>query len=213
MLRSRFLEAQLGGDRRAALSVVIDQGLGAGATIGELHEHVISAAQREIGALWQMNTISIAQEHLATGIANLVLTQLFAYAEPAPRNGKSVIVACVEGEQHEFPARLVSDALDLAGFDVRPQMANVPTDSLMTVLDSHRPDLVVLSATMSFHATALREATSRIRERHGSTMPIAVGGRAVDWSGQGISRIDADLTGSDAADLVTRAKVLLGVPR
>ena len=164
-LRERYLAAQLRGDRREAVKVVVDEGLTNGATSLELQEQVIQAAQREIGRLWQENVISIAQEHMATAISNLTLAQLFERATHAPRNGKRVLVACVEGEQHEFPARLVADALDLAGFDVRFVGANVPTDSLLEMIAFDKPDLVALSATMSFHGPSMRAAVARTASR------------------------------------------------
>lgn len=67
-LNRRFVAAQLRGDRREALRVVIDEGLAGGATVPELHLRVVQPAQYEIGRLWQENKISVAEEHLATAI-------------------------------------------------------------------------------------------------------------------------------------------------
>lgn len=207
-LRERYLAAQLRGDRREAVKVVVDEGLTNGATSLELQEQVIQAAQREIGRLWQENVISIAQEHMATAISNLTLAQLFERATHAPRNGKRVLVACVEGEQHEFPARLVADALDLAGFDVRFVGANVPTDSLLEMIAFDKPDLVALSATMSFHGPSMRAAVARIRHAH-RDLPIAVGGGACIWL-QGMT-LDADASARTASELVDVARRVLKV--
>lgn len=210
-LRARYLRAQLRGDRRAAAALVLDEGLARGATVPELHEHVLESAQRDIGRLWQENVVTVAQEHMATAISNFVLTRLFECAEAAPANGRRVLVACVEGELHEFPARLVTDALDLAGFSVRFLGANVPTESLLTMLGSEPPDLVALSATMTFHAPALRAAVGAIRDRFGRTLPIAVGGGAFLWSQTLATDLDAEITARNAAELVLEAARLLGV--
>jgi methanogenic corrinoid protein MtbC1 len=207
-LRERYLAAQLRGDRRDAVKIVVDEGMAAGATPLELQEHVIQAAQREIGRLWQENVISIAQEHMATAVSNLALAQLFERAPHAPRNGKRVLVACVEGEQHEFPARLVADALDLAGFDVRFVGANVPTDGLLDMIAFDEPDLVALSATMSFHGPAMRATVARIRHAH-PDLPIAVGGGACIWL-QGIT-LSADASARTASELVDVARRVLKV--
>jgi methanogenic corrinoid protein MtbC1 len=207
-IRERYLAAQLRGDRREALKIVVDEGLASGATVLELQEQVIQGAQREIGRLWQENVLSIAQEHMATAISNLALAQLFERATPAPRNGKRILVACVEGEQHEFPARLVADALDLAGFGVRFIGANVPSDSLLEMIAFDQPDLVALSATMSFHGPAMRSVVARIRHAH-PRMPIAVGGGACIWL-QGIA-LDADASARTASELVEVARRILQV--
>lgn len=211
VLRERYLEAQLRGDRRAACAIVFEEGLARGFSVEDLHEGVLRGAQREIGRLWQENLVTVAQEHMATAISNLVLTQLFEKAPHSRRNGKVILLACVEGEQHELPARLVADALDLAGFDVRYLGANVPTDTLVPMIARHAPHLVALSITMSFHAGALREAVNRIRERYGTAIPIAVGGHALEWGGGLAANLAIEVTATSATELVAAAKARLGV--
>jgi len=181
-LAHRFVAAQLAGDRAEALRVVVDDGVRRGARVIDLQAHVIRAAQQQIGVLWQRNQISIAQEHLATGIAQVVTARLFELAPLAKRNGKRVAVACVEGERHEFPARLIADYLDQAGFTVRYFGADLPTDHLVRELAKDRPHVVALSATMSFHLPALRATIAAVRAELGEHAPIIVGGHALRWS-------------------------------
>jgi methanogenic corrinoid protein MtbC1 len=179
-LCSRYLAALLAGDRRRALQIVIEEGAQRGYSVRELQCGVVQQAQHEIGRLWQQNEISIAQEHMATAISQVVLARLFEEAAPAERIGKRVMVACVEGELHDFPARLVADFLDLGGFDVRHLGANVPTDDLMKMLAAEMPDLLALSVTMSFNAPALLAAVRRVRTIY-PRLPILVGGHALAW--------------------------------
>jgi len=58
-LRARYLAAQLSGDRREAMRIVIVDGLERGVSVRELSDDVVGGAQREIGALWQRNELSI----------------------------------------------------------------------------------------------------------------------------------------------------------
>ena len=92
VLRDRFVRAQLAGDRRGALRLLVDDGLGGGASVLDMQLRVVQEAQREIGRLWQENRISVAQEHLATAIANMALSHLYDRAQPAPRNGRRVAI-------------------------------------------------------------------------------------------------------------------------
>lgn len=207
-LRDDFLRAQLAGDRRAALRLLIDEGMQRGVRHTDA-QAVIQEAQREIGRLWQENQITIAQEHMATAISQLVLSHVYQQAEAAPDNGRRVIVACVEGELHDFPARLVADALDLEGFGVRYLGANVPTRALLTMIREEKPDLVVLSVTMSSNVQTLREVIALMRREIGPDLTIAVGGSAVMPDGD--QNLDVALVGGDAVTLVERAKTLLGV--
>lgn len=211
-LCDRYLAAQLGGNRREALRLVVEDGLGGGLGVLEMHA-VVQAAQREIGRLWQLDRISIAQEHMATAISHVVLSHVYQYATPHAPNGRKVLVACVEGELHDFPARLVADALDLAGFEVRYLGASVPTDSLLRMLDQERPDLLALSVTMTFNVMSLRVAVQRVREHTGGSLPIAVGGNACAWARGLATEVGADITGFDAPELVAAALERLGVVR
>ena len=191
--------------------VVLEEGLGAGISVSDLREHVLQAAQHEIGRLWQENIVTIAQEHMATAIAGLVLTQLFDRAEPQPRNGKSVMVACVEGELHDLPARLVADTLDLAGFSVQFVGADVPADALASLAASKMPDLIALSATMAFHVPSLKKTVAHLRERFGRSIPLAVGGGALAWTPSLSTDLDVDIAARSADDLVQETRRLLGV--
>lgn len=213
-LRDRYLQAQLVGDRREAVRLLLDEGIGAGLAADDIRE-VVRGAQEQIGDLWQANEISVAQEHMATAISQLVLSHLYERQSAAASNGRSVIVACVEGEQHEFPARLAADALDLAGYEVRYLGADVPTESAVEMVSREEPDAVVLSFTLAAHLEAAVEAVSgarRVGEAFARRPFVAVGGGGVidDEIHQRLVAAGADLVGGSAAQLVTAADRSLG---
>lgn len=209
-LQQRFLEAQLAGDRRRAMELVTHARTSSTISAHDIRTHVIRAAQQEIGRLWQRNEISIAQEHMATAISQLALSELFRHEPPPRPNGRKVIVACVDGELHDFPARLVADELDVAGFDVRFLGASVPLDALLSFIAREDPDLLVISATMAFHADNVRTAVRRIRAI-APGLPIAVGGQLCEWVDSLGRELELDLSGCDAAELVLGAKALLRI--
>lgn len=211
-VRARYLSAQLAGNRREALRLVIEEGVERGATVFQVQLQVIQEAQREIGRLWQENQIGIAEEHMATAISHMALAHLYDHAPRAAANGKKVVVACVEGELHDFPARLVADALDLAGFDVRYLGANVPTVSLVDLMCKEPPDLLALSVTMSFNAPALRAAVQQVRAWAQGSCPIITGGAACSWI-EGLGQeLRVSGTAEDAVEAVQLAQRLLGLP-
>ena len=209
-VREQFLAAQLAGDRRRALTLVNDLTAAGAHTATDVRKHVIRAAQHEIGRLWQKNSISIAQEHMATAISQLALAELFRHERPSSPNGRKVVVACVEGELHDFPARLVADELDVAGFDVRFLGANVPVDALLSFIAREDPDLLVLSATMAFHAESVRTTVSHIRSI-AADLPIAVGGQICEWVDSLGRELEVAISGCDAGELVREARRLLQV--
>ena len=208
-LRDRYLTAQLAGDRREALRLLVEDGLDGGASVLDLQAGVIQAAQDEIGRLWQLNRVTIAQEHMASAISQLALATLFERATPAPRLGKRFLLACVAGEQHDLPARLVADFLDLAGFDMRYLGADVPHDDLVRMACAEQPDVVGLSVTMSFNVPALRTAVARL----GAVLdrPIFVGGHAIRRSPGLIAELVVTSDGTTSAEVVATARRLAGL--
>lgn len=213
-LRDRYLQAQLAGDRREAVRLLLDDGLGAGLPVDDVRE-VVRGAQERIGDLWQANEISVAQEHMATAISQLALSHLYERQPGAVSNGHSVLVACVEGEQHEFPARLAADALDLAGYDVRYLGADVPTESALEMVSRQEPDAVVLSFALAAHLGAAVEAVAgarRLGEAFARRPFVAVGGGGVidDEAQRRLRAAGADLVGGSAAELVAAADEALG---
>lgn len=178
-VRTQYLEAQLAGNQRGALRI-LHEALEQGHAVAHLQRDVIQAAQLEVGRLWQENRISVAHEHMATAISQVALVHLAEHVQPAAARGRTLVIACVEGELHDLPARLVADYLECAGFDIRFLGANVPSESLASVVAFERADLLALSITMSFNADGLRSAVGSVRARCPS-LPILVGGNALAW--------------------------------
>jgi methanogenic corrinoid protein MtbC1 len=208
-LRERYLRAQLAGDRREAVRIILEEGVDRGNSVVELQSHVIQAAQNEIGRLWQLNLVTIAQEHMATAISQLALSALFEHAPVGKSHGKKIAIACVEGEQHDLPARLVADYLELDGFEVRYFGANVPQDELGAMIREEQPDIIGLSVTMSFNMPALREAIARLRVV--TAAPIIVGGHAIELSRQAAEALGVELAGKRPAELLATVRRLAGV--
>ncbi|NVB78207.1 MAG: cobalamin-binding protein [Kofleriaceae bacterium] len=208
-LRDRYLEAQLAGDRREAMRIVVDEGLASGIEVIDLQTRVIQSAQNEIGRLWQQNRVTIAQEHMASAISQLVLATLFERATPAKPLGKKLVLACVDGELHDLPARIVADVLDLVGFDVRYLGASVPHDDLVSLIRQERPDVIGLSVTMSFNVPSLRTAVERVRQV--TQTPIFIGGHATHWSVNLAFELDVEGAGTEPREIIATAKRLVGL--
>ena len=207
-LSQHYLEAQLASDRREAVRLLVD-GFNRGASVSSLLLDVIQPAQRAIGRLWQDNRITIADEHLATAISQVALAHLYQLAPRGQLLNRRILVACVEGERHDMGARVVADLLDFEGFDVFFLGADVPVASLADKVRAARPDLVVLSITMSFHQDALRRSVLAIREASPS-LPIAGGGHAFEWCPELAGELHLAASGSDARTLVTDVRRFLG---
>ncbi|AKF07129.1 B12 binding domain protein [Sandaracinus amylolyticus] len=203
-LRHAFLDAQLAGDARAGVAV-IERGLALGYDATTLRRELVRAGQETIGRLWQENRISVAREHMGTSVALVALAHLYWRAPLSAPRHRRVLVSCVPGEQHAFPARLAADTLELEGYDVKFLGADVPRESLAGMVHDMKPDLVVLSVTLAFHLPELERTVSRIRELV-PDVPIAIGGGACsDWAPVA-SRLGVIGAGRSAEELLSMAE-------
>lgn len=182
-------DAVLGGDEYMAVDVTADA-LRDGLDVESVLLDVIGAVQARVGIEWAANRISVAQEHAATAINDRVIgTLTLARDRPEPHLGR-VTVACVDGEWHALPARLLAEVLTLRGFTVDYLGAQVPTPHLITHLHRTGPDAVALSSSI---ATRLPVAHATISACQAAGVPVIVGGAAFGPDGR-----YAELLGADA---------------
>ena len=143
-----FEQALLAGKQADAWEV-IKLGLDSGHSLVELEMHVIQPSLYAIGEKWQANQISVAQEHMATAIVQAVMSMGLMQAKLPPSLNKRALLACVEGNDHTVGLRMVTDALQLAGWEVQYLGANVPTGSIIQQAVEWKADLIGLSASFA----------------------------------------------------------------
>lgn len=166
---------------------------------------VVARVQKRVGEEWAANRISVAQEHAATAINERVVAALGTH--PAARTSVTrgrVTVACVDGEWHGLPARLLAEVLKLRGWRVDYLGAQIPTPHLIVHLHSTRADAVALSSSIP---TRLPTAHAAITACQAIGVPVLVGGAAFGPEGRYAQRLGADAWAPDAraaADLLAR---------
>lgn len=175
-LARTYLTALLRTERRAAAEI-ISAAVRDGLSIRELYLDVFQPVQREVGRLWQNNEISVAQEHYCTASTQWLMAQFYPQILATPRNGRTVVVACVGNELHEVGTRMVADFFEMDGWDSVYTGANTPTSALVELICRERPNLIALGITMTYHlgtATSLIESL-RSDSRCGDVKIIAGG--------------------------------------
>lgn len=201
-LRSRqFLDALVAGDARAA-ERACHRALRDGMWIAEVQEEVIAPAMREIGRLWAMGSITVADEHLATSITSRVLSSLSAFVGPPDASRGTILLAAVEGERHVLGLEMVARILEGAGFDVRMLGGDVPPDALAASVARFAPAVVGLSVTMPM-PDRVREAIDWVRRVDGD-VHIILGGMGCPSHLHGVPVVS---TAAEGLDLVERLLV------
>ena len=200
---STYLDAIRDGDRRRAFQV-IDAARDAGLDLSTIYVSVFQPALREIGRLWQQNSISVADEHLATAITQAAMARAYQSAFIwRTALGRTLIAACVDTERHEVGLRMLCDLLDLAGWHTTYLGASVPVESLVTMVQRRRPDVVALSAALTPHVPRVRTMVDEIKSVLGDARPlIIVGGRPFLDEPALAVRVGADFTAQNAVEAV-----------
>lgn len=204
---SDFLTALRSGDRRSA-NAIIDRAIDRGDALQEVYLEIVQPAMREVGRLWQMNEMTVAEEHLATAITQAAMGRAFerVYQWRDSRT-PSLVAACVDDERHQMGLRMLCDLLELDGWDTSYLGASVPVESLVSMVEKRRPDVVALSATIAPHLPRLRAAIAAIRASDLDSQPLIIaGGRAVNGDEDLARRLGADLTAGDAGDAVNKLR-------
>lgn len=206
-LARRFLLFVLEGDRKHALELIVDAFEG-GTPIEELHRDVLAASQAELGRLWQVGDSIASEEHVGTRIVEDALTLLRTRMQPAPANGRSVLVASVRGNLHDIGARMVADQFELAGWRSVLLGADTPTEDLLQAVEFFRADLLALSAGRGHNVRATAEIVRATRERF-ENLPVLVGGLPFTLLPDLWQTVGADGFASDAPGAVREGDRLI----
>ena len=209
-LANLYLDALLKGDRRIARDLVMGS-MKAGAEVKSLYRQVFEPCQRELGRLWQLNRITVAQEHFCTAVTQSLMSELYPQMFRRPGIGKRAVAACASGDLHELGIRMVADFLEMEGWDTYYLGANMPESSLLAALEDQQADLLALSATITYHVEHLAQVISAVRARPElKRVKILVGGRPFNLSADLWHRIGADGTAPSADAALQAVHTLVG---
>lgn len=195
LVRDRLWGALTDRDEYAAAATIF-AAVESGMTPEDALLEVIAPVQRRVGTEWAANRITVAQEHAATAINDRVIAALAHHpaSTPSTRLGH-VTVACVDGEWHALPARLLAEVLGLRGWQVDFLGAQVPTPHLIAHLHQLGPDAVALSCSIP---TRLPTAHAAITACQAAGVPVLAGGAAFGSDGRYARQLGADAWAPDA---------------
>jgi methanogenic corrinoid protein MtbC1 len=209
-LAQQYLEYLLRGERHLASRLILDAVENQGINIREIYLDVFQYTQYEIGRLWQMNQISVAQEHYCTAATQLIMSQLYIYIFSTEKQNKTMVATCVGGDLHELGVRMVADFFEMEGWDTYYLGANTPTSSILRELRERSADLLAISVTMTFHVRAAEALIAAVRNdeqcRH---VKIMVGGHPFNLEPTLWQEIGADGYSRDAQEAITVSNTLI----
>ncbi|MEO8380394.1 MAG: cobalamin-dependent protein [Acidobacteriota bacterium] len=192
--------------KRHDADAVIQEAVRGGASISDLYLRVFEPVQNEIGRLWQMNRISVAQEHFCTAAVQRSMSQLYGQLFTGKPGRRRVVAACAGGELHEIGLRMVTDLLEADGWDTVYLGANVPVDSIVSTVAAAPTGLVAISATITPHLRELTSLIASLRTNPATShVPIIVGGYPFRLSDAISKHLGVDGWAANATDAVRLA--------
>ena len=207
-LANRFLKLLLNGERHVA-SRLIHEALDSGITVQDIYLHVFQLSQRELGRLWQLNQITVAQEHYCTAATQLIMSQLYPRIFSTKKNGRKIVATSIGGELHEIGVRIIADFFEMEGWDTYYLGANSPRAAIVQAIAERRADVLAVSATMTFHIRAVEDLIASVRASADSNdVKVLVGGYPFNIEPELWKRVGADAYAADASEAIAVASRL-----
>src|SRR5215208_5949410 len=158
-----------------SLVALVDQALALNQLEDALTD-VLAPALAAVGESWEAGEISVAQEHLASGVVRAHLERLLADSRAAIRG--TAVLACAPGERHELGLLMLAVLLRADGWQVAYLGADTPVADAVALAEENGARLLCFSATMAESGDSVR------RELRGRELPegleIVVGGRGIE---------------------------------
>jgi methanogenic corrinoid protein MtbC1 len=169
-LVSALVEATVRADVNG-LARLVEQTLSA-ASLEDAFVGSLTPALTEVGALWELGQIGVAQEHLATGTVRSALQRLLS----DPRGGLrgTAVLACAPGEHHEIGLLMLAVLLRADGWQVAYLGPDTPCADAIALAGTLDARALCLSATLATSAQVLADALSV--ERVPTTLSVVIGG-------------------------------------
>jgi MerR family transcriptional regulator, light-induced transcriptional regulator len=205
-----FTSALLAGNQREA-SAVVDHCIDGGHDLIAIELHVVQPSLYHVGEEWQANRVSVAKEHMATALALSIMTAALLRALPPVTLDRRVLLACVPGNQHAVGLRMVGDAFQLAGWELRYLGADAPSADIVREAEEWQAHLVGLSVSFAHQLPAAKEIIAGLSERLGGSRPaVIIGGLAINRFTRLADMAGADAFGPDASAAVATGARLVG---
>lgn len=147
----------------------------------KIYLNIFQPVHREIGLLFYLNEINTAEEHYCSNYTKRIMSQLFSYYYPLTQAKKqfNIIAACIENEQHDIGLRMLSDFLELEGWNTYYTGADTKISDILAVASQFNADIIALSATNYKTISTLEKLITTLKSTSEySTIKVVVGGYA-----------------------------------
>lgn len=157
----------------------------------ELFIECFQNTQYEIGRLWHLQKLSIADEHYCTFETKKNLSIVTKnYAKKEAKN-KKILSTCVSDEYHDLGIQIISCALNLEGWESIYLGSNVPIKAVLEAIEKYKIDVLAISVSIIINLGKADELIQRVKEVF-PKIKIIIGGSPFNFDTDLVHKINAD---------------------
>ncbi len=143
------------------------------------YESVLRPTMYRVGRLWAENSLSIADEHVASNVAS-ELVSIISERGSKLENKARVLICSPNGEEHSLGCGVLQSFLQSRGYRVFNLSPSAPSEAITCFVREARPDIVLISITIKDNIRTGQRLVRKIRGEQ--DVPILVGGQALENS-------------------------------
>ncbi len=179
-----FLDNLTAGDKIKCIKI-IDGLMESGTDIKEIYLELIQKSMYRVGQLWSRDKLSVTEEHIASQIIVNIIDIMYPKITQTPKNGKSIIISCLDKEFHEIGPRIISDYFEMNGWKSIFLGANVPAKELVNYIEKNSPDVLGISINYYVNMCRLTHLLEEISGKY-PDLKIIIGGQAIGCCHNGL---------------------------
>jgi methylmalonyl-CoA mutase cobalamin-binding subunit len=180
-----------------------------GAPEAVLLTELVGPAARQLGALWEADSIDFVDVAAGVGRLAVIARTLSAGGPPAARDAPAALVATMGSERHALGLTVFASVLRSAGWRVT-EAPGLSHEALGDLAARGRWRLIGFCAGRADAPAEIAAAVSVARAASaGQGAAVAVGGPACFTDDKFASRVGADFGASEAADALREIQALL----
>lgn len=197
-MSNQLLTAMINADRSAAAALV-EQALSSGCEPRLVIADILDPAIVRLGHLWREETMSLAQNFVASKIAEDTLLRCIPDKAVNDPGKGAVVIGNIEDDFHSLGRKTVSLFLAAAGWDVHDLGNDVPAEELLAKALEVNACVIGASAMMQTTALNIRKLRQLIDESGlAGRIKLAVGGAVFNWRPELVAEVGGDGTAHNA---------------
>ncbi len=173
-----YLNSLLEGNKSECVKI-INELIAEDTPVIDIYNDIFKRSMYRVGQLWEKNRCTVAEEHHASQITELCISLVYPKIANTEKNGKTVLVTCVDKEFHEIGPKMVSDFFELNGWTSIFLGSNMPDTEILKTIFDKKPDVVGISNNFYMNFIRTMKLVDSITENT-PEQKVIIGGQAVE---------------------------------